>query len=176
MNKAAIDSNTFTTIVRFQPNHRDFDEDEGEWYPVDENGKIYRYIWDDVENDDRQELVRVRIACQKIPSCAFRKCKKLKEVIMQDNVQEIGMSAFMYCDSLVHVKLSLTLKYIGMGAFDGCISLSSISIPKSCQDIGDWAFRDCTSLVVLSLPSTTELGSHVFLGCAKALHQMHEPL
>lgn len=163
-------NHTFTNIVRFQPNHEDFDEDEGEWYPVGENGRIYRYIWDDAENDDREELVRVRIKCKSIPSCAFRKCKNLKEVIMEDNVEEIGMSAFIYCTSLVHVKLSLNLKYIGMGAFEGCVSLSFISIPDSCQDIGDWAFRDCVSLTVLSLPSTTELGSHVFLGCTKLLH------
>ena len=159
--------NDTTTIIRFQPNHKDFDEDEGEWYPVDEHGRVYRYIWDDVENDDRQDLIRIKIRCKSIPSCAFRQCKNLETVIMEDVVEEIGMSAFINCESLVHVKLSTNIKYIGMGAFEGCKSLPSITIPESCQDIGDWAFRDCTSLTALSLPSTTDLGSHVFLGCTK---------
>ena len=156
-----------TNIIRFQPMHEDFYEDEGEWYPVDEFGRVYRYIWDDVENDDRQDLIRINIRCKSIPSCAFRLCKNLETVIMEDVVEEIGMSAFINCESLVHVKLSTNIKYIGMGAFEGCISLPSITIPESCQDIGDWAFRGCTSLTALSLPSTTEIGSHVFLGCTK---------
>jgi hypothetical protein len=58
--------NAMTNIIRFQPKHEEFDEDEGEWYPVDEFGRVYRYIWDDVENDDRQDLIRINISNAKV--------------------------------------------------------------------------------------------------------------
>ena len=55
----------------------------------------------------------------------------LQEIILPNNLEEIGSNAFAYCRGLYKVVLPPTLKKIGSYAFCGCRYLSEITIPKS---------------------------------------------
>lgn len=69
-----------------------------------------------------------------IPPRAFRKCEKLKVVVLPEGV-----------------------KTIGAHAFERCTHLSSITMQEGIETVGARAFRKCYSLKVLNFPQTVAL-------------------
>ncbi|MDE6532282.1 MAG: C10 family peptidase [Muribaculaceae bacterium] len=65
-----------------------------------------------------------------IPADAFTGMTSLKNVVMSDNVSEIGASSFKGCENLESVTFP-GVNTIGEGAFEGCVNLTSIIIPAS---------------------------------------------
>lgn len=84
------------------------------------------------------------------------------ELIVPDDVLEIGNSAFYNC-SINSIILSDSVEIINDNAFYSCDNLSSIIIPNSVTKIGSQAFYRCNNLdeVILS-NSLTEIGSSAF--------------
>lgn len=80
----------------------------------------------------------------------FANCEELKEVILPDGLEEIGVLAFGdifdgACPSLEQINLPSTLKHIDMMAF--CNSgLRRIFLPKSIEEMGVSVFRGCINL------------------------------
>ena len=123
----------------------------------------------------------------------FYECSTLNEVIITNNVTEIGDNAFDSCESLVNVTFeeNSNLETIGDRAFNYC-PLTSITIPNSVTSIGDHAFNEtgletvtfeagsnletigdysfynCTSLASVTIPnSVTSIGDYAFqLDCS----------
>ena len=52
----------------------------------------------------------------------------LKEVIISEEVEEIGYEAFYFCKNLTSVTISEGVKTIGKSAFDGASNLKNIKI------------------------------------------------
>lgn len=65
-----------------------------------------------------------------IPADAFTGMANLKNVVMSDNITEIGASSFKDCVNLESVTFP-GVNSIGEGAFDGCVNLTSIIIPAA---------------------------------------------
>ena len=68
---------------------------------------------------------------------------KIKSVVLEEGVSDIGSYAFRDCDKLTSVTISKSVSTIGQHAFDWCTALKSISIPNSVTNIGGNAFSGC---------------------------------
>ena len=92
---------------------------------------------------------------------------KIKEVVIEDGMTNIGDYAFYYCQSLTSVTIPNSVTSIGISAFELCTSLTSITIPNSVTSIGNWAFYDCSSLTSITIPnSVTSIGIYAFYECS----------
>ena len=90
----------------------------------------------------------------------------LTDVVIPDNIANIGGYAFYGCSSLKSVTISSGIKKIGNSAFQGCTNLASVMIPESVISIGERAFAGCDNLVKLNIPdSVNKIESFAFTGC-----------
>ena len=90
----------------------------------------------------------------------------LTDVVIPDNITNIGGYAFYGCSSLKSVTISSGIKKIGNSAFQGCTNLASVVIPESVTSIGERAFAGCDNLVKLNIPdSVNKIESFAFTGC-----------
>ena len=81
------------------------------------------------------------------PVCPWENEKqKIKKVIIEEGVTNIGKSAFRGCSELAEVHISKTVKKIGISAFQDCTALTQIDIPDSVNSVGSFAFIGCTRL------------------------------
>ena len=81
------------------------------------------------------------------PVCPWENEKqKIKKVIIEEGVTNIGKSAFRGCSELAEVHISKTVKKIGISAFQNCTALTQIDIPDSVNSVGSFAFIGCTRL------------------------------
>lgn len=81
------------------------------------------------------------------PVCPWENEKqKIKKVIIEKGVTNIGKSAFRGCSELAEVHISKTVKKIGISAFQDCTALTQIDIPDSVNSVGSFAFIGCTRL------------------------------
>lgn len=81
------------------------------------------------------------------PVCLWENEKqKIKKVIIEEGVTNIGKSAFRGCSELAEVHISKTVKKIGISAFQDCTALTQIDIPDSVNSVGSFAFIGCTRL------------------------------
>lgn len=90
----------------------------------------------------------------------------LQEVATGIDVMEINDGAFRNCRKLTSVELNEDVTRIGDNAFRACTALTSIAFPESLVSIGDYAFytSGLTSLVV---PNTVQqMGRMAFAGSA----------
>lgn len=89
------------------------------------------------------------------------------DVIIPDDVTEIGNDAFRDCSNLTGVNIPDGVTAIYNYVFLGCSSLASVNIPDSVTYIGENAFYGCKSLTSIAISgSVAEIGhGGVFLGC-----------
>lgn len=71
---------------------------------------------------------------------------KIKRVVIQDGVINIGSYAFADCSNLKEVQFG-TIDTLGNNAFENCTSLKHAYLPDSCSWIWTAAFKGCTSLL-----------------------------
>ena len=71
---------------------------------------------------------------------------EIKELIIPDNVREIGNYVFINGRGITSVLLHEKMTRIGIWAFAGCHSLKAISIPSNVSSVGEGAFLKCTGL------------------------------
>ena len=112
------------------------------------------------------------------------------DLLIPDNVVEIGPRTFYGCSSLVNVTICNSVELISVGAFHSCSNLTSVTIGDSVTVIGGGAFFNCCNLrsVIIGNNVTTicdsvfgscsrlasvimgdsivEIGSFVFSGCS----------
>lgn len=113
---------------------------------------------------------------------------KIRRVVVQSGVTNIGWAAFTYCENLAQVDMADTVTSIGGGAFGFCPSLKTIDLPESIttidicafaqsgltrikipsrvETIAEGAFGNCFSLVNVLLPnSVTSIEASSFYSC-----------
>ena len=117
--------------------------------------------------------------------------KEVEEVIVHEEVEEIGAWAFYACTALSEINLPVNIKRIGENAFfdtafyneeknwqDGVLYLGNSLIKAQelvketyfvkdgTKIISQGAFKDCTLLERLLIPDTVdEIGKDAFIGC-----------
>ncbi|MGN0367805.1 MAG: leucine-rich repeat domain-containing protein [Wujia sp.] len=85
--------------------------------------------------------------------------KEIREVVLPDTVEEIGMEAFRGCNALETINMPSGLKKIGECAFGNC-AIKSMSLPLGLTAIENLAFYDCNNLESITIPnSVTEFGT-----------------
>jgi len=131
-------------------------------YPTGKDSREYT-IFNGIEHigsyafghNEHVELVILPDTVKTINLGAFAECKKLKNVIMSDNITYIGRSAF-YDSGLTSVRLPSRLEVISSSAFGMCKDLDYIVMPKSVVDIGDGAFYKCLNISHINYEGTAD--------------------
>ena len=104
-----------------------------------------------------------------IASGGFNEVHTLSKVTIPNTVTIIGDNAFRHSgnnSTSFEIIMSENIKEIGASAFEGCNKLSSIELPEGLEEIGDRAFAECNGITEIILPSTLEtLGSSAFVTC-----------
>ena len=129
---------------------------------------------------------------KKINDYAFANCASIKEVIVEEGVEEIGDDAFCDCrgrdnaSQIESVVLPHSLKKLGYengpfnfgykrGVFAGCQKLKSIVIPSQIKILTNRLFQGCSSLTNVELPPyLEEIEYDVFKGC-DSLEELNLP-
>ncbi len=93
---------------------------------------------------------------------------KIRKVILEEGVTNVGAAMFSGCAELCEVHLPDSLKSICASAFAHCDKLTKIRIPKNVAVIGSNAFAACTALreVKFDGNQTIEIGNDAFSGTA----------
>ena len=118
-------------------------------------------------NNLKVKKVVIEKGVTNIGNWAFSECNSLTSITIPGNVESIGESAFYSCDNLMDVTLQDGVKSIGNAAFILCNNLTNIVLPNSVTSIGYFAFKDCTSLTSIKIPdSVTSIGSSAFENCS----------
>lgn len=74
------------------------------------------------------------------------RAQKIKTIILQDGVKNIGVEAFAGCTNLLSASIPETVDSIGQRAFMNCINLRTVNMPNSVHALGHQAFVGCNSL------------------------------
>ena len=94
--------------------------------------------------------------------------KRIKKVVIENGVEDIGPGVFESCINLLSVEIPNSVKGIGVGAFSYCRSLEAIVIPNSVTGIGDCAFKGCRNLSSVEIPNSVEyIEFSAFENCSK---------
>ena len=92
--------------------------------------------------------------------------QRIKNLVIENGVENVGSYAFSYCPALVSVTLPDSLLTLERGSFYYCTGLESITIPNSVTKIVDFSFYYCTGLQDVTLSSgLTGIWGHVFYHC-----------
>ena len=98
---------------------------------------------------------------------AFAGSDSLESMTIPSNVDEIDLAAFYMCRSLKKVVLNEGLKKIRGQAFISCESLESITIPSTVANIEEGAFYECSNLKKVVLNEGLEkIDEYAFYGCS----------
>ena len=93
--------------------------------------------------------------------------EKIKKVVIEDGVTNIGIHTFLDCSNLVSITIPNSVTSIGMEAFGNCRQLTSVTIPNSVTSIGESAFVKCSGLTSITIPnSVTSIGDFAFAYCS----------
>ena len=160
-----------------------------EYFPFDD---YQSNSWKDNNKIVKFNELRFFTGLKKLPDYAFVNCTSLEELILPENLEQIGQGAFANCISLKTVKMpkNRTLKFIEDSAFANT-GLVSVVIPDGVKVIGECAFADCEYLESVVIPpsvkkiergafsrcrklksvsgieTVSEFGTDVFYGCGK---------
>lgn len=112
---------------------------------------------------------------------AFADLYSLKEVVLPSSIRVIGDYAFRYCRRLATINLNEGLEVIGAQAFSQNTSASNLvltltTLPNSVKTIGDYAFSTCNAVALTSLPSSLigTIGAQTFQNTAVAISVIPE--
>lgn len=101
----------------------------------------------------------------KIPEEFFANTK-IREIVIEGNILEIGKGAFKNCSSLQNLDIKLTSDTLLDETFKGCSSLISVNF-SSVKYVKKSAFEDCTSLNYVGLnEEVLEMGQAAFKNCS----------
>ena len=124
------------------------------------------------ENKDKIKKIVIENGVTNIGSGAFYHCDNLTSITIPNSVTNIGDEAFYKCSGLTSIVIPNAS--IGNDAFYECEALTSVTIGNSkgntAVSIGDEAFMHCYNITMLTLGnSVTSIGNCAFWGCYSLL-------
>ncbi|MCL2495708.1 MAG: leucine-rich repeat domain-containing protein [Oscillospiraceae bacterium] len=87
------------------------------------------------------------------------------DVVVPEEVVEIGEGAFQNCIGLRSVVLSGSVERICIIAFRDCTRLQEITLNQGLKMIDGCAFENCTALHEILIPNGVEIIDNAFIGC-----------
>lgn len=98
---------------------------------------------------------------------AFSGNTGIRELDIDDKIEEIKESAFYACTNLEYITLPDQLSKLERGILRECSSLKSINIPYTVNEISSIVFLGCNSLVDVEIPDgVTHIGESAFGMCS----------
>ena len=92
-----------------------------------------------------------------IGDSAFKNNTNIKKVTFSKNIKKINQSAFYSCTNLETVIFNNLISSIGNSAFYGCTKLSGVlKISENTRSVGNYAFANCSSLSYVEIASNNE--------------------
>ncbi|MEE3440079.1 leucine-rich repeat domain-containing protein, partial [Ruminococcus sp.] len=92
-----------------------------------------------------------------IGDSAFKNNTNIKKVTFSKNIKKINQSAFYNCTNLETVIFNNLISSIGNSAFYGCTKLSGVlKISENTRSVGNYAFANCSSLTSVEIASNNE--------------------
>lgn len=141
-------------------------------YTLDNNGVLTISGTGDMQNSsfgwnkNKIKSVIINDGVTNIGDSAFSGCTSLISVIIPDSVTIIGSDAFSRCSGLTSITIPDNVTNISSSAFSHCTGLTSITIPNSVTNISNNAFSNCHSLTTLTIPdNVTSIGENAFSRC-----------
>lgn len=147
-----------------------------------EDKKLIKYNGD-------EETVHIPAGIEEVGRYSFAENKKIKKVVIGNDVKRISTGAFRNCTGLEYVNLievaavnsyafagctslnqvefkNCSFKTIGPCVFKGCISLREFKVPENIKRIGKGAFCKCYSLKrVISSTELSQIKAFAFSKC-----------
>lgn len=103
---------------------------------------------------------------EKIERYAFKDCKELKSVTLNEGLKELGDAVFSGT-SIESVTIPSTIEEIAAETFKGCKELKTVTLQEGLKSIGRHVFED-TSIGTITTPSTVEkIERFAFSDCKK---------
>lgn len=131
---------------------------------------IFEYTGKEANLPEDMTILKIHHSITKIPDCLFTSFSKLREVVLNDCIAEIGKYAFGRCTSLESITFPSTMVKIDIHAFDNCPRLRNVVLNEGLRKIGNSAFIGCSSLEHITIPSTvTEIDNFAFKECDNLL-------
>ena len=99
----------------------------------------------------------------------------LAELVLPDNIEQIGTGAFSECSGLTSVTLSAGMSHISTLAFADCPDLAEVTLPQGLSSVGDGAFLHCPRLQAVHVQSITppQCGYIAFFNTTATLYVPH---
>lgn len=102
-----------------------------------------------------------------IGSYAFAGCSSLKSIILPDSLCSIEKYSLFKCGKLESIVVPAHVSIIGESAFSNCAKLTSVALPDVITIIDNGAFEECESLTDIRFPnSLSAIGNGAFYGCS----------
>lgn len=105
----------------------------------------------------------------------FSRCLKLKEVVINSDVECISNSMFNGCSSLERIQLSPKIREIGKDAFRNCRNLREIELPSDIEKIGSAAFMDSGIEELVLSDNITDIPEHMCHDCVNLKKVIFSP-
>ncbi len=129
----------------------------------------------DTKNLDKVKKVIIEDGVREIGERSFENCKCIEEVVIPQTVTRIHELAFSGCENLESIVLPKGLEEIRLRAFGDCKRLKEVEIPKGITEVADGLFGDCEGLQSVVLPSELKkIEKSAFLSC-KSLDRINLP-
>ena len=128
-------------------------------FAVEKAVSNYNFVYNTVINNDIKAGVVNIYGSEKSPEFTVESgiltaySGEATELVIPDNVLEIGEGVFAGRRYLTRVQLPSRLRRIADAAFFGCENLESIDLPDTLESIGMLAFAHCRALRAVSLPA-----------------------
>ncbi len=114
-----------------------------------------------LQNNRADSIYTIPNDVHRIAGYAFRNCTHLKQVIIHDNVDEVGLNAFYGCKNLT---LPIYSNYFF--AFMPPTYAGAYVIPEGTKTIGPYAFNNCTELSAITIAESVDtIAPYAFFGC-----------
>lgn len=104
---------------------------------------------------------------------AFKNNKKIKKVVIGNNIVTIGKNAFAKCTKLTSITIGKNVKKIGKNAFTGCKKLKTITIKSkklTKNSVSKGAFSGISKKTVVKVPKS-KYKAYKKLLCTKGLNK-----
>jgi hypothetical protein len=122
------------------------------------------------------ENIKLPKALKRLEGLAFQHCRKIKSIVLPENMIHLGARVFEGCESLSgEIVIPYGITEIRLNSFAGCTALAQVVIGKNVKEIHEEAFSQCSSFKKVIVSKNVKLiEQKAFYGCVAIDHVLFE--